>query len=87
MSSNLTPEQRSMRARLAAQSRWAKEDPTPTVTKARAAFMARFENDVDPDRVLNEAERQRRAESARKAYFTRLALKSSQARRRGSDAA
>lgn len=45
--------------------------------------MARFEDEVDPDHVLSEAERRRRAEHARKAYFTRLALKSTQARRRG----
>ncbi|CAN5898656.1 hypothetical protein BH23ACT5_BH23ACT5_10360 [soil metagenome] len=42
--------------------------------------MARFEDQVDPDRVLLPAERARRAEHAKKAYFTRLALKSAQAR-------
>lgn len=45
--------------------------------------MSKFELEVDPDKVLPEAERQRRAEAAKKAYFTRLALKSVQARRRG----
>ena len=79
----LTPEQRSLRARLAAQSRWAKTDPVAATTPARDAFMARFEADVDPNRELPAEERARRAESARKAYFTRLALKSSIARRRG----
>jgi hypothetical protein len=44
--------------------------------------MSRFEDEVDPNRVLSEAERQRRAEQAKKAYFTRLALRSVQARRR-----
>jgi hypothetical protein len=44
--------------------------------------MDRFEDQVDPHRVLPNAERQRRAEQAKKAYFTRLALKSVQARRR-----
>jgi hypothetical protein len=48
--------------------------------KARAAFLERFVDQVDPDRRLSERERLRRAESARKAYFARLALKSAQAR-------
>ena len=39
------------------------------------------EHDVDPDGVLPVEERLRRAEMARKAYFTRLALKSAQVRR------
>lgn len=44
--------------------------------------MAKFEREVDPDGILTPAERTRRAESARKAYFARLALKSATARRR-----
>lgn len=84
----LTPQQRSMQARLAAQARWAKTDPVAATAPARDAFMRRFEDDVDPNRELPAAERQRRAESARRAYFTRLALKSSIARSsRGGDAA
>jgi hypothetical protein len=45
----------------------------------------RFLDEVDPDRVLPEAERLRRAEHARSAYFSKLALKSAQARRRRKD--
>jgi hypothetical protein len=41
----------------------------------------RFLDEVDPDRILPEAERKRRADHARKAYFTRLALKSAAARK------
>jgi hypothetical protein len=37
---------------------------------------------VDPERVLDPAERARRALHAKKSYFTTLALKSAQARRR-----
>jgi hypothetical protein len=37
---------------------------------------------VDPDNVLDPAERAVRAAHARTAYFTRMALKSSQARRK-----
>jgi hypothetical protein len=46
--------------------------------------MNRFERQVDPDGVLSPEERARRAGHARKAYFTRLALRSAQARRRSS---
>jgi len=42
----------------------------------------RFEREVDPDGVLPPEERRRRAEHARKAYFLRLALASSKARRK-----
>lgn len=38
------------------------------------------ERQVDPDGVLDPAERARRAEHARRAYFTGLALKSAKAR-------
>lgn len=41
---------------------------------AHAAFLARFEAQVDPDGLLDPAERQRRAEYAKADYFTRLAL-------------
>jgi len=42
--------------------------------------MSRFEDEVDPDRTLSPAERSRRAEHAKKAYFTRLAMKSAKVR-------
>ena len=53
---------------------------------ARDAFMARFIREVDPDLVLDPEERARRAEHARRKYFTGLALKSAQARRKVSEA-
>jgi hypothetical protein len=80
MSLSLSPEQRSMRARIAAHTRWAKYDPVEGTAKARASFLQRFEDEVDPDRTLPEVERVRRAESARKAYMAKLALASSRAR-------
>ena len=49
---------------------------------AQQAFWSKFERDVDPDGVLDPAERMRRAEMARNAHFTKLALKSAQVRRR-----
>lgn len=78
----LTPAQRSQRSRLAAQTRHA-QGRTNTVP-ARAAFEQRFIDQVDPDRTLPEAERLKRAEAARSAHFTRMALASSKARRRAS---
>jgi hypothetical protein len=42
---------------------------------ASAAFMARFETEVDPEGVLLPAERARRAEYARRAHMTRLVLR------------
>ena len=78
----LTPEQRVLRSRLAAYQLHATHDPKETTKKAREAFAARFEREVDPDGLLGPDERARRADAARRAYFTRLALRSSRARRR-----
>lgn len=80
--SNLTPAERTLRARLAAHTLHSKVDPTEHTAPARAAFLERFLDEVDPNRELPEAERFRRAEHARKAYFARLALKSAKARRK-----
>jgi hypothetical protein len=52
---------------------------------AREAFDKRFDTEVDPTGSLNPQERARRASSARKAYFTRLALKSAQCRRQAAE--
>ncbi len=81
----LTPTDRSLRARIAAHSKWAQVDSREGTAPARAkspSSIAYFERMVDPKRELPELERRRRAEHARKAYFTRLALASAQARRR-----
>jgi hypothetical protein len=78
----LTPEQRSLRARIASHTSWANtEDPAARTAPARSAFFDRFERQVDPDGVLDPADRRRRAEHARKAYMQGLALKSARARR------
>ena len=78
---DLTPAERTLRARLAAHESWAATaDPTARTAPARDTFLERFERQVDPDGILDPAERARRAEHAKKAYFLRLALKSAQAR-------
>lgn len=77
----LNPEQRRLRAQIAAHKMWANcDDPAGQTAPARSAFLDRFEREVDPDGTLLPHERARRAEHARKAYFQRLALRSSQAR-------
>ena len=63
---------RSLRGRMGAYALHAKHDVMETSAPGRAAFMARFDREVDPEGVLPEAERSRRAEAAKKAYFTRL---------------
>jgi len=78
----LTPTERKLRAQLAAHTSWAGTENRPARTRnARAAFDERFEREVDPEGALPPAERAKRVENARQAYFTRLALKSAKARR------
>lgn len=77
----MTPAERSLRARIAAHVMHSKNDAKAVTAKARAVFLDRFEREVDPDGELDAAERARRAEHAKRAYFTRLAMKSAQARR------
>ena len=78
----MTAQDRSSIARLAAHSRWAKEEDRSAATQAaRDGLQRRFEDQVDPDRTLPVEERAKRADSARRAHFQRLALKSAQARR------
>jgi hypothetical protein len=77
---------KSQRARVAALTRWSREDPKPALELARASFDRRFEREVDPEGILAPDERARRAAAARKAYFARLALKSAKARRRRASA-
>ncbi|MBZ4561393.1 hypothetical protein GBO17_21330 [Mycobacterium avium subsp. hominissuis] len=86
----LTSSERTQRAKIAAHTSWANtENRSARTANARRAANDRFEREVDPEGKLAPAERAKRAESLRKAYFARLALKSAQARRRraGGDAA
>lgn len=78
-----TEKDRVLQARIAAHASWAQTpDRAARTAKARAALAGKFEREVDPDGVLPPEERARRAEHARKAHYTRLALRSAQARRR-----
>jgi hypothetical protein len=78
----LTAEQRRLRASLAAHARWSREDPAANAARGQAGLLARFDREVrDAEPGLSEAEYARRAESARRAHMSRLALASSKARR------
>ena len=79
----MTQEERKLAARIAAHDRWAHEpDRTAATAPARAALMATFERQVDPNGTLPPDERAWRAEHARKAFYGRLALKSARSRRK-----
>ncbi len=61
----------------------ARHDPRLTTARARAAFLARFEHEVDagdPSGLLDPVERARRIEYLRRLYFARLAYRSHIAR-------
>lgn len=86
-----TSSDRALIARVAAHTSWANTtDPSartaPGRAAAHAALLNRFDREVDPDGTLPPDVRARRAEHARKAYFTRLALRSAQSRRRAAAA-
>ena len=80
MSISMSPTERSMRARIAAHTLHSKVDSRQHTEPARRAFLSRFEKQVDPDGTLPEAERLRRAEHAKQAYFTALSYKAARAR-------
>jgi hypothetical protein len=69
----LTPQQRVLRARLGGLQ--TRANGTTNTAAARKAFNDRFYEGVPEN--LPQAERDRRAEAARKAHMTRLALRSS----------
>jgi hypothetical protein len=83
MDTDLTPEERTLRARMAVQKSWANTaDPSSRTAKARAAAAGRFEKqarEMHPN--ADEATVARVAEHLRQAHFTELAFKSAKARR------
>lgn len=81
--SELTPGQRSLRARSAAYRSWANtSDSSARTAPARRAFNDRFAKYVDPDNKMPSVERARRAEQAKRAYFLDLAFRSARARQK-----
>jgi hypothetical protein len=84
---SLSAEERALRAKVGAHSLHATHDPRQTTAKARQTFLARFKANVDPNGELDPIERLRRAEQARKAHFSRMALHAAKARREKKEAA
>jgi hypothetical protein len=72
--------ERALRGRIGAHLLHATHDSKLLTAPARAAFLASFERQVDPDGTLPPKERRRRAAHARAAHFARLARLSSLAR-------
>ena len=77
----LTPSERTIRARIAANDRWSREDRTEASERQRRVIAKRFEDLVDPNGELDPVERAKRAENALQAHMARLALASAKARR------
>jgi hypothetical protein len=78
---SLSPHEASLRGRIGAYAAHARHDTRELTRAAREAFLTRFLDQVDPNRVLPETERQRRADAARRAHMARLALSSARSRR------
>ena len=82
---SLSPQERTLRARLAAHSQHA-QGRTNT-GPATAAYNARWAKLVDPDETLDPDERDRRAEHAKSAHYSRMAFESAKSRRRATPSA
>lgn len=76
----MTPAERRLRAQIAANTRWSREDPAVNAARGQAGLWDRFMREADPDGTLAPGERHRRAAAAYKAHFQRLAFASAKAR-------
>jgi hypothetical protein len=77
----LSPQERSLRARIGAHALHAAHDSRELTANARAAFYGRFLKQVDAESPgLQEDERLRRAEHLLRAHMARLALRSARVR-------
>jgi hypothetical protein len=87
-SKNLTPDERTLRARLAAHARWSQEDPTGNAKPAQAGLLDRFRREIVAEQgEVAEPELTRRAEARRREHMARIAFKRSRTRKGGDDAA
>jgi len=77
----LSPEQRILRAQIAASTRWSRENPAANAARGQAGLLARFEREArEADPGASDAEIARRGEAAHRAHMQRLAFASSKAR-------
>lgn len=85
---NYTAAERRLNGRIGAHKSWAQtENRSARTLPARMGLLAKFEREVDPNNELLPSERQKRAESLRKAHYSEMSLKSARARRRRKAAA
>lgn len=80
----LTASERSLRASLAAHTRWASTstaDRRRQAERGQAALRAKLAREIDPDGIMPPAELDRRLSNAVAAHFAKLALASAKARR------
>jgi hypothetical protein len=78
----LTPNERRLRGRAAANARWSDEDQRAAASEAqRKRQLDHFEDQVDPHRRLPQSVRTARARQALRAYMQFLSLRASRARR------
>ena len=80
-STQLTPEELSLRASAAVHTAHAKHGSTAMLAKANQAKEALLKQQVDPDGTLPPDELDRRIKHARKAHMTRLSFLAAKARR------
>jgi hypothetical protein len=78
--SRFNPADMALRGRIGACVTHSRHDSREITANARTAFLGRFLAEVDPEGVLPEAERERRAGFARRAHFARLARSSALSR-------
>jgi hypothetical protein len=83
----LTPEERRLRAQVAAHAQHAQHDPHETTVAARAALRRKYAQQVDPAGTLRPEERDRRVRSAMRADLVRLQFEATKARRLAREAA
>jgi len=78
----VTPEERTLRAKIAANTRWGREaDRTAATAKAVRASQDRFEKQVPPE-ITDPVQRAKAAESLKRAFYQQMAYKSAKVRRR-----
>jgi len=77
---SLTAAERALRAKIGAHALHATVNGADITAEARRAFLASFEEQVDPEGVLPPEERHRRALHARRAHMAKLSLAASRAR-------
>jgi len=75
-----TAEARAQAGRIGAAVLHSRYDSRELTERGRATFLSRFDREVDPLGELDPAERARRSEQAKRAYFLRLAHRSAKVR-------